>query len=297
MAGERKYNDEEIAAIFEQATRVLEASRNTKLHEGLTLEELQEIGADSGIPAAFIAQAAAGLDQPKEAVKPPVEYLFGSPIQVSDTVALPRMPTEDEWNALVVDLRTTFEAQGQLHQAGDFRQWTNGNLKVFLEPMGEGSRLRMTTRNASGVSGLWAGPVYIGMALLMLVLLAIAGKYDPAIFGFSGIVAVAGAMVHGYYRMKMPGWSAERQAQMQAVGDRMIGRMTDTDQKAGSATVLEKNVAAEKTVAAKNVAAVNIAEQKSAGTSSDVPAPQINLDEAPEAPASAKRGSQTRLRS
>ncbi|MEM7278467.1 MAG: hypothetical protein AAF385_10110 [Pseudomonadota bacterium] len=285
MAGKRKYNDEEIAAIFEQATRVLEASRNTKLHEGLTLAELQEIGADSGIPAAFIAQAAAGLDQPKEARKPPVEYLFGSPTQVSNTVDLPRMPTEDEWNALVVDLRTTFDAQGALHKAGDFRQWTNGNLQIFLEPMGEGSRLRMTTKNASGISGLWAGPVYIGMALMMLLLVAIVGKSEPIMFGFSALISLAGMLVHGYYRMKMPAWSSERQAQMQSVGDRMIARMTDTNQKAIQTSAAEQTAVS-----------TPVAEQKSAGPSKDEPAPQIDLDEAPSA-TTKNRSSQTRLRS
>ncbi len=198
---------------------------------------------------------------------------FGSPVGVSITVDLPRMPTETEWNALVVDLRTTFNAQGALHQAGDFRQWTNGNLKIFLEPMGEGSRLRMTTKNASGVSGLWAGPVYIGMALFMVLLVFVAAKFEPFILGFSGIIALAGILVHAYYRMKMLGWSEARQAQMQGVGDRMLGRMTDNDVETTHANVAEKPAAAVK--------------QKSAGTSDDVPAPQIDLDEAnePEPPA------------
>ena len=64
---DRRYTKDEIKAIFEEAANAQETARRTSQQdEGLTLEELQAIGAESGITPEFIARAAARLGRALE---------------------------------------------------------------------------------------------------------------------------------------------------------------------------------------------------------------------------------------
>ncbi len=224
MGDQRRYNDKEIAKIFEQAAKELESARQQSLMgEGLSLKELQAIGAESGIPAEFIARAAASLYQGPAAFKPEEKYL-GVPISVSHTVDLPRMLTEDEWNALVVDLRATFDAKGKIEQDGAFRQWTNGNLQILLEPIGKGSRLRMKTTQASAKAGLAVGPFYTALALIFPLIMLFKG-YESFMVFITALIFLVGWSVTGYYALKTPKWAKLRKQQMEAVASRMVSQM------------------------------------------------------------------------
>lgn len=229
MSDQRQYNEKEIAQIFEEAAKELEESRNQRLTgEGLSLAELQAIGADSGIPPEFIARAASRLYQASptalSSTASPFEKSWGAPIGVSHTVALPRMVTEAEWNALVVDLRTTFDARGTIEQDGSFRQWTNGNLQILLEPIGKGSRLRMETTNASAKSGLAVGPFYTAMALILPLIMLFTG-FMPALLAISAFIFLVGWAVWGYYKLTTPKWAEARKSQMEAVAARLMAQV------------------------------------------------------------------------
>ena len=140
---ERRYSDEEVAEIFARAT---EAERSTprrlRSTEGMTMAQLQEIGREAGIAPELVARAAHSLDEPAQ---PPVRKFLGFPVGVGRTVTLDRRLTDEEWERLVVDLRETFDARGVVRTDGAFRQWTNGNLQVLVEPDGAGQRIRLRT--------------------------------------------------------------------------------------------------------------------------------------------------------
>ncbi len=87
-----------------------------------------------------------GLDR---AGSPTGRRVLGLPLGVGRTVELGRKLTDEEWDHLVVDLRETFDARGQVRQDGSLRQWTNGNLQALLEPTPTGDRLRLRTMNGN----------------------------------------------------------------------------------------------------------------------------------------------------
>src|SRR5438876_10233793 len=107
---ERRYSDEETAAIFKTAAELQqavpsEASPGVLSNvsgEGMTLAQLQEIGREVGISADLVARAAQGFDRRGRAT---VRRFLGVPIGVGRTVSLQRALTEEEWQGLVVDLR------------------------------------------------------------------------------------------------------------------------------------------------------------------------------------------------
>ncbi len=69
---------------------------------GMTLAALQDIGREVGISPDSLSRAA-------------------------------RSFSDSDWEVLVADLRTTFEALGAVRYDGPFRQWTNGNLQALAE--------------------------------------------------------------------------------------------------------------------------------------------------------------------
>ncbi len=223
MTDDRRYTDDEVAEILDRATaadsepgRALTASS-----AGLTIAELEAIGFEVGIPGDRIRAAAAALDRPGG--EPTAERRFlGARIGVGRTFYLPRPLTDDEWNRLVVDLRDTFEAKGTLRQDGDFRQWTNGNLQVLLEPTGEGARLRMKTMKGSAYSNLVGGGALIGMGGIASIFAA-----DTIDFTIFVVMAIVGFVVHLSSRFSLPGWARERERQMEEIGARVTARLAE----------------------------------------------------------------------
>ncbi len=137
---ERRYSEEEVAAIFGRATEAQQSPRRQlPPGEGMTLDDLQEIGREVGIPPELVVQAARSMDQRG---RPATRTYLGLPIGVGRTIDLDRRLSEEEWEHLVIDLRDTFDAQGTVRYDGPFRQWTNGNLQALLEPTATGHRLR-----------------------------------------------------------------------------------------------------------------------------------------------------------
>lgn len=137
---DRRYNEQEVAEIFGRAAESQQdATRALPPGEGMTLAELQDIGQQVGMSAEAVADAARSLDRREPRFR---RRLLGLTTGVGRSVALERRLTTDEWERLVVKVRETFDARGNVKSEGGLRQWTNGNLQVLVEPTEHGDRLR-----------------------------------------------------------------------------------------------------------------------------------------------------------
>ena len=88
MSTQRRFSEEEVGKIFEYATRVQnEASDNRSSKDGLTLEDLQQIGKSTGIDPSYIAQAVVALG--RDSQKARVDKHLGIPFGVSREIELP----------------------------------------------------------------------------------------------------------------------------------------------------------------------------------------------------------------
>jgi hypothetical protein len=227
MDKERRYDEQEIAAIFERAAEAQKAAqRHLSQSEGLTLAELQEIGAEAGITPAFIAQAATAINR-TAAPRPPVTY-FGVPIGVARSIDLPRPLSDEEWERLVVDLRETFHAHGNVGRDGSLRQWTNGNLKALVEPTPSGYRLRLETRSDDLVMRLSIGSIMAAMMLFFTLIVLLKDPVSLSKLATIGMMSLIAAGVAGYTAyFKAPRWSRTRATQMEAIIER-VTQMTAT---------------------------------------------------------------------
>ena len=213
---ERRYSEREIREVFERAARDQEQAKASASQEGLTLDEMQEIAASAGIAPEFVANAArsVALGEPEQGRM----SLGPIPRGVFRTELLPGPPTEALWAELVADLRRTFSAQGNVTETHRVREWRNGNLRVTLEPAGEGSRLHLQTRRDRVQPQLFA----ISMAAFICVYAVLMSTIDtdPGKLALGGIMLTASlAGVAGLW-VSQRSWATTREQQMEAIAQR-----------------------------------------------------------------------------
>jgi hypothetical protein len=223
---DRRYDDEEIAAIFRTAAEAPQALPPQESRvEGLTLAELQAIGRDVGISPEAVSQAALALDVRGTAQ---ARTLLGLPIGVARTVNLDRRFTDEEWEHLVVELREVFQARGVTRSDGSLRQWTNGNLQVLLEPTQGGSRLRLSTLHGVARAWIGGGLATLGVAAALFISSAVLGDSGEGLRRIM-LLALGGSVMVVNGALRLPGWARLRERQMEGLAARLAGP-------AGSAT-------------------------------------------------------------
>ncbi len=211
---ERRYSEDEVAAIFRKATEDETSLTQPVAGQGMTLRELQSIGQEVGIAPALVAQAALSLEH---SGLPSTRTFLGLPIGVARTIELGRRLTDGEWDQLVVALRETFNARGQVSVQGSLRQWTNGNLQALLEPTPTGDRLRLRTTNGNARSLMRIGIATLVAAGAVLFARWTGGSLAQALPGFTILVATGiGAFAAG--ALRLPGWARLRARQMEGIG-------------------------------------------------------------------------------
>jgi hypothetical protein len=218
---ERRFNEAEVAAIFERAAEAQQAGlHHLPSGEGMTLTDLQEIGREVGISREQLAHAAKAIEL---GGRPTSRQFLGLPIGVGLTIDLGRKLSDAEWERFVVDLRETFDARGTLKSEGSFRQWANGNLQAHLEPTATGHRIRLRTIKGDARGLIIGGLGMLGFATGALILAALRGIIgDDVGFIFSqGVLAAGGAAMFGIGALRLPGWARLRRRQMEDVTARI----------------------------------------------------------------------------
>ena len=142
-------------------------------------------------------------------------WAYRSPPAAS--VDLPREATARDWQFLVSELRTTFDAKGEVRAEGGIREWNNGNLHAVLEQTKDGHRLRLgTSKREEAVGMTLMGVVGLGMAVFLSIVLIADGKAGapmimPAMLGLGGAAALVAAA------LRLPRWASERERQMEHI--------------------------------------------------------------------------------
>jgi hypothetical protein len=221
---ERRYDEDEVRAIFDAASKALVRGPDaTDAADGLSLSDLRRIGEEVGLPPDRVEEAARALDHQPAGEE--VGRDFGLPVTVGRTVDLPREPTDQEWERIVGLARRTFNAKGDVDVAG--RYWWNGNLSVSVEPTAGGHRLRLGTTkgDARPVNRIGAGALLLGggsWAIAMLLGLPGDAAAIPPIFAGYGAIALAANA------FRLPRWSRRRSEQMERLARAIVSMLLES---------------------------------------------------------------------
>lgn len=210
---ERRYTEEEVKQIFASAaeSEVLESTPS----RGMTLAEVQRIGEEAGLSTAAVTAAAVSLDHASQVAVVP--RVFGLRDGVAQTVALPRPLDDAAWRQLVAYLRDTFQAQGRESEVRGRQEWRNGNLRVSIEPLGDGALLHMRTRKGGARSLVRTGvALLVGAGVMEGVILA--AHAGMATMGALQ-VGLTGVALTAVGALQLPRWSSERERQFASVAD------------------------------------------------------------------------------
>jgi hypothetical protein len=238
VADERRYNDDEVAAIFEAASVTPVSRGDSGAADGLTLAELQAIGREVGIAPDRIAEAAVALQRSQPPI--PRRTELGMPLSAAHIVEIPRPLTDREWSLVVADLRETFGARGRESSYGETREWANGNLHAYVEPTRTGYRLRLGTVKGDALALNRMGAFGIAMSAVVGVASLLSGDPSSAV---PGVVAL-GSMGAGAFvinALRLPRWARLREQQMKGIAERtraLVGAAADADPGAARAARL-----------------------------------------------------------
>lgn len=212
--GERRYDDDEVAEILQRAADAeVRARPERRDPDGLSLTELQAIGAEAGLSPDMIARAASALDRVEP--QPRRSEIYGLPVGVANAFPLPRPLSQEEWERMVTSFRHTFRARGRTSSDGDLHEWRNGNLQAVIEPAAEGWVLRFSTRKSEAAALALMAPVLI-VALVVAAILGFLGTVDGLLL--PGIIAAVAAVRIGKGVLTLPSWAEERERQFEALG-------------------------------------------------------------------------------
>jgi hypothetical protein len=212
-----RYNEDEAAEIFARAAEVETSGRHPVSGSGgMTLAELQEIGREAGLSPEAVAHAAASMRSAGTPV--PAPTFLRIPIGVARTVTLDRPLSDEEWGALVAELRSTFNASGRVASEGTFREWRNGNLRVAAGPTPGGYQVDMRTSRGSARSLMTAGGVMAGIGGVLLT----AGALIPGMaVGDVVSLTTIGVGLFGAGALQIPAWARRRREQFKRIAERL----------------------------------------------------------------------------
>jgi hypothetical protein len=176
-----------------------------------------------GISPEAISLAARSLEP---SGRPVARTFMGLPIGVGRTVEFDTPLSESDWESLVADLRTTFDARGRVRYDGPFRQWTNGNLQALVEPTAQGHRLRLQTIKGDARAMMTGGAVVTAGAAASFLTLAVAGSLANSGVALQiGLMALAGLGMFAAGALRVSGWARRRQQQIEGIIARLAGSL------------------------------------------------------------------------
>ena len=207
----RRFTQEEAHDVFARAARRQQAVREAdeRAGAGLTLAELQAVGAEVGIDPAHVEAAARALAE----VEPrPARTFLGVPERARAVRTFPAPLGDAAWTALVDALRQSYGQAGTVEQLGARRTWsmrdvvTRGELSVRVE--GE----TVTLEQALPVRSAYAS------ALVPLALMAffLAGTFEPHV-PILMLLATAAAVLAA--RVGLPAWARRQERRFHAAVD------------------------------------------------------------------------------
>ena len=213
---DRRFSREEIQEIFRRAAERQAKKRDTD--DGLTLNELQQIGEETGISPDYIAAVVRELERPEpEEAAPPstndaprgIERFYGVKSSARFERVVPGRLDDPAWDDIVAALDSTFQNKGKVTTAGPLREWHLASslgfdmrafgpgttasdwLKVFdsmssptkgpvtVEVCPEGDETRVEMVYAMPNGRLWEGPGFVGLFLSIAAVVM-------TVFGFVG---------------------------------------------------------------------------------------------------------------
>lgn len=187
-----RYGDEEVALLLRRAIELERTLPGPRDRTGFTLAELRQIGAEVGIPASVVEEAAGQVGMEKTGLW---ERIIRTPTRFFDQRTVKGELTSEQVAGLINALRRLTRRQGQVEEVLGAVEWKTESefapLHVRIHSGGGRTRIEAleNRRSESGFALGFVGP--FGGGILGLMAAGVAGL-GP---GLGSLVIVAGTMM------------------------------------------------------------------------------------------------------
>lgn len=178
----RLYNEKEITSILQRAS-VLSPNVSDEARVGLTLDELRQIGMDSGLDPEAVAAAAAELEAGSTTKQP--SGFFGGPLTHTSTIVLDHEISDEAWEDMLVPIRRSYGKPGIVQTRALVHEWVTSNNRDSAT-----GHVSATTRNGkTKIQVFWSDrtsaipfyiPTFIGASISLPIL------FDELSMGITG---------------------------------------------------------------------------------------------------------------
>ena len=249
----RTYSQDQVAAIIERAVERQHAAEQGSVTDGLTLEEIERLGRESGIDPAHLRAAAEEVDEAGHTLARQTGQTK-TQVYVERWVDAPF--TAAGWEDAVAHLRASHGANAgaafaspageTVEQVGDAVEWTHTSplgvrTRVTVSPRGNRTRLRMTqlvglaSPTAEGVAygGLIA--VFVALAALAVASGLTDGVLAPGLTAMTAFL-VAWAVGAPLVSVADRRWRARKLRDLDALADALVPILNGPAERAGDRT-------------------------------------------------------------
>ena len=214
----RRYNEKEIGALIQRATTLHEqATGASEQNRALTIEDIEHIAAEIGLPPEYVRTAALELEGDLHANRS--FSLLGGPFIIDQARAVDGTMTEEQWEQVVLEIRRFTGKTGQISELGRAREW--------IYALGEGgdgfnfTKTQVTVRPRNGQTSIqlrrhFGGAAFAWYALVVVWTIGFGLTAASDGVGPEGI-AVIGGMGLGWLaivRASLSVWTRRQKARL-----------------------------------------------------------------------------------
>ncbi len=198
----RSYNEKEIGALIQRATALHEEATGSSQHShSLSIEEVEHIAAELGLPPEHVRTAALEMEDSLYSNKS--LSFWGGPFVIDQARVVDETMTQEQWEQVVMELRAFTGKKGQADEVGPAREWIHAigegdegfnfvKTRVAIRP-GDGQTSIQIRKHYGGIAFLYAVPFFLSVFFTLVLLteqpdLVKIAFASGSVFGAFGVV-------------------------------------------------------------------------------------------------------------
>ena len=222
-SGRGRFSEKEIGSLVQRATELHEEAIG-ETAQTLSLDEIEEIAGELGVPAEYLRAAAGEIARNRTATGG--FSLFAGPFVIDRNFVVDETIGDEQWEEIVLELRRVTGGSGQFTDVGRTREWSrstwDGDITKTRVSVSPGER--ETTVRIQKQFGVAAFMAYVAAIIPVLVISGVMltdGGANPFI-GVGLCLAILGAA-----RAIVSRWTKRQNANIEELSD-FIARTLST---------------------------------------------------------------------
>ena len=222
----RLYSEKEMGALIQRATELQQVGSN-EFECGLSIQDIERIAEELGLDPAHLRQAALELESHPDTLEP--RSFWGTPFQIDLKRVVEGSLTDEQWEEIVLMLRTLTGRTGKTNDIGKSKEWFHfideglGHIRVTVSPRDEQSTVKIQ-RQYRGIGVFTYLLSFLVGGAAMLILSEVSGAVVSAPAGLALLgTGCSSALLMA--RAGLSAWSKRQQQKLQQLMNKVLNKL------------------------------------------------------------------------